>query len=60
MSSCHYLHPIKGVDGRVMHDILIPAETGIIVSIINSNRDPALWGTGFVRMETGTVVVASS
>jgi hypothetical protein len=37
--------PITGVDGRVMHEIIVPKDTTIMISIINSNRDPALWGT---------------
>jgi len=35
---------ITGIDGREMHDIIVPKGTTVIVSIINSNRDPALWG----------------
>ncbi|KAF8237924.1 cytochrome P450 [Tricholoma matsutake] len=36
--------PITGVDGRQMNEILVPKDTKIIISIINYNRDPALWG----------------
>jgi len=36
--------PIKGVDGRTMHDIVVPKDTNVIISILNSNCDPALWG----------------
>lgn len=36
--------PIKGVDGREMHTLSIPKNTTIIVSILNANQDPALWG----------------
>lgn len=36
--------PIISVDGRVMHEIVVPKDTSVIVSIINCNRDPALWG----------------
>lgn len=36
--------PVKGLDGRVMHEILIPRNTNVILSIMNSNRDPDLWG----------------
>ena len=35
---------IVGVDGREMHEIIVPKDTTIIMSIINCNRDPALWG----------------
>ena len=27
-----------------MHEIVVPKDTTIIMSIINYNRDPALWG----------------
>lgn len=36
--------PVTGVDGRVMHEIVVPKNTTVIVSIINCNRDPELWG----------------
>ncbi|KAG5650576.1 hypothetical protein H0H81_011763 [Sphagnurus paluster] len=36
--------PIKGLDGREMHEIFIPKDTTVFVSILNANRDPALWG----------------
>ena len=37
--------PITGIDGREMHEIIVPKDTKIIVSILNCNRDPALWGS---------------
>ncbi|KAG5635769.1 hypothetical protein H0H81_010149 [Sphagnurus paluster] len=36
--------PIKGLDGREMHSIMIPKGTRVYISILNANRDPALWG----------------
>lgn len=36
--------PITGVDGREMHQIVVPKDTTIIISILNCNCDPALWG----------------
>jgi len=36
--------PITGIDGREMHNIVVPKGTTVIISIINYNRDPALWG----------------
>ncbi|RDB26333.1 hypothetical protein Hypma_006808 [Hypsizygus marmoreus] len=36
--------PVKGIDGREMHEITLPSNTNIIISVLNSNRDPALWG----------------
>ncbi|KAF8896618.1 cytochrome P450 [Infundibulicybe gibba] len=37
-------NPIKGVDGSELHEVLVPNDTNVIVSIINSNRNPAIWG----------------
>ena len=37
--------PITGIDGREMREIIVPKNTDVIVSILNCNRDPALWGT---------------
>lgn len=36
--------PITGVDGREMRQIVVPKDTTIIISILNCNCDPALWG----------------
>jgi len=36
--------PITGVDEREMHEIVISKGTTVIVSIINYNQDPTLWG----------------
>ncbi|KAF5382086.1 hypothetical protein D9615_004310 [Tricholomella constricta] len=36
--------PLEGLDGREMHEITIPEKTDVIVSILNTNRDPSLWG----------------
>ncbi|KAG5635673.1 hypothetical protein H0H81_010450 [Sphagnurus paluster] len=36
--------PIKGLDGREMHSIMIPKGTKLYMSVSNANRDPALWG----------------
>lgn len=37
-------NPVKGIDGREMHSILIPKDTKIYISILHANRDPAFWG----------------
>ncbi|KAK7466270.1 hypothetical protein VKT23_004998 [Stygiomarasmius scandens] len=37
-------NPIKGVDGTTVSEIHVPGDTRILVSIINSNRNPAIWG----------------
>ena len=36
--------PITGIDGREMREIIVPKNTNVTVSILNCNRDPALWG----------------
>jgi len=36
--------PIIGIDGSEMHEIVIPKHTDVILSILNFNRDPSLWG----------------
>ncbi|KAG6855803.1 hypothetical protein H0H87_010721, partial [Tephrocybe sp. NHM501043] len=36
--------PIKGVNGREMDSILVPKGTRVVVSILNANTDPLLWG----------------
>ncbi|KAG6855804.1 hypothetical protein H0H87_010722 [Tephrocybe sp. NHM501043] len=37
--------PIKGVDGREIDSILVPKGAKILVSILNANTDPLLWGS---------------
>ena len=36
--------PITGIDGREMREIIVPKDTVVTISILNCNRDPALWG----------------
>jgi len=36
--------PITGIDGHEMREILVPKNTNVAVSILNCNRNPALWG----------------
>ncbi|KAJ3506994.1 hypothetical protein NLJ89_g6550 [Agrocybe chaxingu] len=36
--------PVKGINGEQIHEILVPKDTPIIISIISSNQDPKLWG----------------
>ncbi|KAI0315526.1 cytochrome P450 [Amylostereum chailletii] len=36
--------PIKGNDGREMHEIFLPKDTEVVVNIIGINRDPIIWG----------------
>jgi cytochrome P450 len=37
--------PITTVDGSTITEIPIPAETGILVSLLAANRNPAVWGS---------------
>ncbi|KAH7928032.1 cytochrome P450 [Leucogyrophana mollusca] len=37
-------NPIRGLDGEDMHDVLVPKDTTVIVSIIASNTNPEIWG----------------
>lgn len=39
-----FSRPIKGNDGTYMREVLVPKNTNVIVSILNSNRDPETWG----------------
>ncbi|KAF8659052.1 hypothetical protein AX16_001924 [Volvariella volvacea WC 439] len=36
--------PVKGQDGRMMKELYVPNNTDVMVSILASNRNPALWG----------------
>lgn len=36
--------PLRGRDGTLMHELLIPNGTNIVVGILASNRNPELWG----------------
>ncbi|THU79870.1 cytochrome P450 [Dendrothele bispora CBS 962.96] len=36
--------PIIGVDGTAMNEVHVPKNTFILVSALNSNRDPDIWG----------------
>ncbi|KAF8206530.1 cytochrome P450 [Mycena galopus ATCC 62051] len=36
--------PVTTLDGSTINQIPIPAETNIIVSLLSSNRNPAIWG----------------
>ncbi|KIK57051.1 hypothetical protein GYMLUDRAFT_173469 [Collybiopsis luxurians FD-317 M1] len=36
--------PLTGLNGTEMNEIAIPKGTSIVVSILNSNRNPDLWG----------------
>ncbi|KAI0327596.1 cytochrome P450 [Cubamyces sp. BRFM 1775] len=36
--------PVRGVDGKLMHQILVPKDTSVFVGIAASNTNKALWG----------------
>ena len=36
--------PIRGLDGTLMHEIFVPKDTQVFVSIASSNKDPEIWG----------------
>ncbi|KAI0741674.1 cytochrome P450 [Daedaleopsis nitida] len=36
--------PLRGRDGTLMHELLIPKNTNIAIGILASNRNPELWG----------------
>jgi cytochrome P450 len=36
--------PIPSTDGKLMNEIFIPKDTTIIMSLIDCNRDPEIWG----------------
>lgn len=39
-----FSRPVKGNDGKDMHEVLVPKNTNVTVSILSSNRDPEIWG----------------
>lgn len=36
--------PITGIDGSKIHEVHVPKDTTIIVGILSSNRNKAIWG----------------
>ena len=36
--------PVRGNDGRVMHEVVVPEGTGVLVHYQGSNSAPELWG----------------
>ncbi|KAK7452176.1 hypothetical protein VKT23_012279 [Stygiomarasmius scandens] len=36
--------PVTGVDGTLISEVHVPRNTSIMISIINSNRNPEIWG----------------
>ncbi|KIK05288.1 hypothetical protein K443DRAFT_3951 [Laccaria amethystina LaAM-08-1] len=36
--------PLEGVNGELIHEILVPNNTNVMISIIGANRNPDIWG----------------
>lgn len=36
--------PIRGVDGKMIHEIFVPKGTNVFTSISASNQNKAIWG----------------
>ncbi|KAJ4474883.1 cytochrome P450 [Lentinula aciculospora] len=36
--------PVIGLDGTEMHEVIVPKGTTVLMSIVNANRNPELWG----------------
>ncbi|KDR76351.1 hypothetical protein GALMADRAFT_67729, partial [Galerina marginata CBS 339.88] len=36
--------PIRGIDGREMHEILVPNNTNVIIGVMAANRNSQIWG----------------
>ena len=36
--------PIRGLDGKMMHEIPIPKDTTVMVGLLASNQNKRLWG----------------
>lgn len=38
------MYPVRGNDGKMMHEIFVPKDTPVFVSIQASNKNPDIWG----------------
>ena len=36
--------PVRGLDGKIMHEIFVPKDTSVAVGLLASNRNKAIWG----------------
>ena len=36
--------PMKGLNGKMIHEIVVPKDTTIVVGILSANRNKAIWG----------------
>ena len=39
-----FSQPVKGNDGKDIHDVLVTKDTVVLASIAGVNRDPTIWG----------------
>ncbi|RPD54899.1 cytochrome P450 [Lentinus tigrinus ALCF2SS1-7] len=36
--------PVRGLDGKMMHEILVPKDTVVVVGLLSSNQNKQIWG----------------
>ena len=36
--------PIKGVDGKMIHELVIPKDTTVCIGVLSSNTNKTIWG----------------
>ena len=36
--------PLRGLDGKMMHEIVVPKDSEVMIGILASNKNKALWG----------------
>ena len=36
--------PIKGVDGKMIHELVIPKDTTVCIGVLSSNTTKTIWG----------------
>ncbi|KAH7907756.1 cytochrome P450 [Hygrophoropsis aurantiaca] len=39
-----FSNPITGVNGKELHDVMVPKGTTVVISILNANRNREIWG----------------
>ncbi|THU81238.1 cytochrome P450 [Dendrothele bispora CBS 962.96] len=39
-----FSNPVMGIDGTSIPELHVPGSTGALISVLNSNRNPAIWG----------------
>ncbi|KAH7907754.1 cytochrome P450 [Hygrophoropsis aurantiaca] len=39
-----FSNPITGVNGKELHDVVVPKGTTVVISILNANRNREIWG----------------